>query len=592
MARLAHVTDTPSRGEVEQRRYFDRVLERAVLAEARAGAVSRCYDVAGVVIRVVFAGARIADLLGPALAHLAVAEDAAPAATFHVWDSTGGVAMEPPPVARDCFTDRGDIWSLDSEQTRIAFHWSDHSVVLARRDTSTGIFWVANADDLPYWSRASPLRTLFHWVMRWHGRHLLHAAAVGTDDGAVLITGKGGVGKSTTALACLADGMRYVGDDFLVVALDPEPRAISLYATAKLNADQLARFPGFRDALVNGAALDRQKAVLRLFPGHASLIARSLPLRALLLPEITGRPATEFGPVDAARLRHAASFTTITQLPHAGRESHLFIDRLAGALPNMTLRLGFDLPGIPAAIRGWLANPAPPPAPAATHRRPALSVIIPVYNGADFLAGAVASILAQDWESPELIIVDDGSTDAIEAAVAALPVEARLLRQDNAGPAAARNRGIRNATGELIAFLDVDDLWPSGRLAAMWDAFERDPGLEVVQGHAQVFRAAGTEMEYLGNPGEAFRYSIAAGLYRRDVFSRVGLFDPELRFSEDEDWFHRARETAARIAWAEMVTLLVRRHDRNMTRGRSIVEVNKLRVFRKMLERKREAGAA
>jgi glycosyltransferase involved in cell wall biosynthesis len=256
------------------------------------------------------------------------------------------------------------------------------------------------------------------------------------------------------------------------------------------------------------------------------------------------------------------------------------------------LRLGSDLPAIPAAIRTWLANPMPPPAAAAAHRPPVLSVIIPVYNGADFLAGAVASVLAQGWESPELIIVDDGSTDTIEAAVAGLPIEARLLRQDNAGPAAARNRGIRNATGELIAFLDVDDLWPAGRLAAMWDAFERDPGLEVVQGHAQVFREAGMEMEYLGNPGEAFRFSIAAGLYRRAVFSRVGLFDPELRFSEDEDWFHRARECGACIAWEDMVTLLARRHERNMTRGRSIVEVDKLRVFRKMLERKRDAGAA
>ncbi len=268
----------------------------------------------------------------------------------------------------------------------------------------------------------------------------------------------------------------------------------------------------------------------------------------------------------------------------------MFIDRLAGALPNMTLRLGFDLPGIPAAIRGWLANPAPPPAPAATHRRPALSVIIPVYNGADFLAGAVASILAQDWESPELIIVDDGSTDAIEAAVAALPVEARLLRQDNAGPAAARNRGIRNATGDVIAFLDVDDLWPSGRLAAMWDAFERDPGLEVVQGHAQVFRAAGTEMEYLGNPGEAFQQYIGASLVRREAFARIGLFDPELRFGEDSDWFNRAEERGLRVGKLDMMTLLVRRHDRNMTRGKSIVELNQLRVFKKMLDRRREPG--
>jgi hypothetical protein len=415
----------------------------------------------------------------------------------------------------------------------------------------------------------------------------MHAAAVGTEHGGVLITGAGGVGKSTTALACLAAGMRYVGDDYLIVAVDPEPRAISLYATAKLNPDQFERFPVFRDKLVNASSFVREKAVMQLFPAYDAQIARSLPLRAVLMPEITGRPKTEFGPVDVSRLRHAASFTTITQLPHAGHESQLFIDRLVAALPSLTLRLGNDFSAIPAAISDWLAHPHMPATSASPRRQPTLSVIIPVYNGADFLAGAVESVLAQSWEAPELIIIDDGSTDAIEEAVQALPTTVRFLRQHNLGPAAARNAGIRNATGALLAFLDVDDLWPPGRLAAMWDAFERDPALDVVQGHAQVFRTNGSGMEYLGNPREAFQNYIGAGLYRREVFAKAGLFDAELHFGEDTDWFNRATELGLRVSRPDLVTLLVRRHERNMTRNRSIVELNQLRVFKRQLDRVR-----
>jgi hypothetical protein len=589
-----HKFDTPARSEAEQRAYFDAVMERTLLAEARAGAISRCYDVAGVVIRLLFAGPTLEALLTPALAHLEV-EDVPPAATFHIWDSAStGTEMLPPPCGQECFTERGDIWGLHSERTRIAYHWADYSVAMAQADLASCIYWVADADCIPYWGRASPLRTLFHWAMRWHGRHLLHAAAIGTEAGAVLITGKGGVGKSTTALACLADGMMYVGDEYVVVELDPAPRVISLYATAKLNADQIGRFPCFGDLLVNGASLETEKAVLQLFPRYARQIARALPLRAVLTPEITGgRAKTDFAPVEVSRLMHAASFTTVSQLPQAGRQSHVFIERLVAALPGMTLRLGADLAAIPGPIRRWLDRPAAPAEPQPRRRVPTLSIVIPVYNGADFLPGAVASILAQGWEAPELIVVDDGSEDAIEEAVRALPIEARLFRQSNCGPAEARNRGIRNTTGELIAFLDVDDLWPQGRLAAMLDELERHPDLEVVQGHAQVFRwrDRGGEMDYIGNPGEAFRHSVAAGLFRRAVFDRVGLFDPDLRYSEDVDWFNRAGERGVRIGWLPMVTLLVQRHDRNMTLGKSLVEVNKLRVFKKLLDRKRELEA-
>ena len=594
----AHRTDTPDRSEAEQRAFFDAVLARALTAEARVGARVHCYDLDGVNIRIVFAGPELEQVLTDALAHLEIVDDPDrdADATFHVWDSAStGVEMAPPPCGQECFTERGDIWGMRAGRTRVAFHWSEFAVALAQQDLRCCVHWVADAGSIPYWGRASPLRTLFHWVMQWHGRHLLHAASVGTEDGGILITGKGGVGKSTTALACLADGMRYVADDYLIVALDP-PRAISLYATAKLNPDQVRRFPALRPLVTNDDALDNEKAMLQLYPSHGELIARRLELRAVATPEITGDPVTGFAAVDPARLRHAAAFTTITQLPHAGHDSHLFIDRLVATLPNRTLRLGTDLPGIAAAIRAWLAHPVLPAQCAPPRRRPSVSVIIPVYNGTSFLAEAVASIAAQGWEPLELIIVDDGSddADALAEAIAALPIEARFFARNHAGPADARNFGIRNATGELLAFLDVDDLWPDGRLQVMADLLLGDPSIDVVQGHVQLFRqdALNGAPAYLGNPGESFPYSIAAGLYRREVFGRVGLFDPELWFSEDTDWFARARECGLSVARPAMTTLLARRHPGNMTRGKTHVEVNKLRVFKKFLDRRRTAEAS
>ena len=83
--------------------------------------------------------------------------------------------------------------------------------------------------------------------MEASGRQLVHAAAVGTDEGALLITGRGGVGKSTTALACLEAGMQFLGDDYVVVGLDPEPQVYRLYGSAKLTSNSSSAFRTWPD---------------------------------------------------------------------------------------------------------------------------------------------------------------------------------------------------------------------------------------------------------------------------------------------------------------------------------------------------------
>ena len=597
---IANPADLPQKSEAEQRAFFDAALACSLEAERRAGAVVRHYDLAGVRIRMVFAGHALEQLLVAAIAHLETPPTDAVDATFHVWDTKStGVTMVQAPCEVDCFTNRGDVWGMASERTRLAFHWSDFSVNVADMDGATFIYWVADPTALPYWSKASPLRTLFHWLMSAHGCQLLHAAAVGTDDGVVLIPGKGGVGKSTTALICLDHGMRYVGDDYLIVRLEPEPCVISLYATAKLVLTNVANFPRLRPFVSNAHSVEDEKAVLDLYPAFAGQIGRALPLKAVLLPRIVPAERTGFGPVGRDLLQHAASFTTLSQLPHAGRATHDFIERMIAAVPNLEIRLGHDFAGVAQAIQDFLADPAAVLANAGpvpeVSQLPLVSVVIPVHDGSHFLAAAVESILAQDYPALEIIVVDDASTDAVEAAVEALPVDVRFFRHvQQAGPAAARNRGIKDASGELVAFLDVDDLWPPGSLRLLVDTLRQAPDAMVARGHGQLFRIdpASGEMRYLGNPEEAYPHYIGAGVYRRDVFHQVGLFDAALMFGEDTDWYAAAAQAGVGIVQLPGVTLLVRRHAANMTRGKSMLELNQFRIFHKMLQRRRELQEA
>ncbi len=593
MAQLGMISDTPLKTEEEQGAFFAQALAATLAAEAAAGVRDHDISIAGVGVRLRFASPALARLFLPALRHLPPPQGE-PEAIFHVWDSAStGVAMVRPPCEKSCFTDRGDIWGFMSERFRSAFHWSEWSVNLMDTASATAIFWVRRADALPYWSRSSPLRTLFHWLLERRGCQLLHAACIGTEDGAVLIIGRGGVGKSTTALTALAQGMRYIGDDYVVVQLAPEPIAWSLYSTAKLHHQQSAGLAELAALIVNDP--DDEKAVIELYPAYATQLAVSLPLRAVLTPRITPQSHTDFAPLARAVLRQAAAFTTMTQLPHAGRRNYEMIERIVTDLPGLCIRLGSDLTAIPGAIAGLLtgnaATIAGPARSGEASLQPLVSVIIPVRDGADFIPDAVGSILAQAYPNVEIIIIDDGSTDDLVAAVRALPVDVRLFHHTDLGPAEARNIGIRNASADFIAFLDADDLWPEERLAGMVQHLCDEPEAQVVHGFSQLMqRDAAGDYDYIGNPREAFEYYIGAGLYRRSAFERVGLFDQRLRFGEDIDWFARARRQGLRIDRLDQVSLLVRRHDHNMTRDRTVAELSPLLLVKKMLDWQRAAA--
>lgn len=589
--------DKLQKTEAEQVEFFNICRERFEKAKDSAGESSHFYRIGGTTVRLLFAGERMVPFLTPALDHLRAPETDTPDVTFCIWDSDStNTKMVPPPFKWDCFTDRGDIWGFNSRRIKTAFHWIENSLNLMDLESRTGIYWVKTADNLPYWVHASPLRTLFHWWMESNGCQLLHAAAVGTEQGAVLITGKGGIGKSTTALSCLQSGLYYLADDYIIASLEPEPLVHSLYSTAKLNADHVMNFPGLGRFVKNPDRLDQEKAVMFLYPELKEQIVQEMPLKAILTPCVMNEEETTTSPVSRWAIERALSFTTMSQLPCVGRHTHDFVGRLSAALPSYLLKLGRDLQKIPVAVSDFLGDTpsrqnlhdVAPLAPGVNSARPLVSVVIPVFNGEDFIGDAINNVLTQKYPALEIIVVDDGSTDATSEIVAKLPADIRYFRQENKGPASARNRGIRDASGEFLVFLDADDLWPENNLNILVDKMIEEPDAQVITGYAQLMQknAAG-EYDLVGSPMESFSCYIGAAIYRKTVFSRVGLFDPSLQFGEDTDWYTRAEELKIEMKRLEEITLFVRRHGKNMTRDKSVVELGVVKVRKKALDRMR-----
>ncbi|MDX2031120.1 MAG: glycosyltransferase family A protein [Blastocatellia bacterium] len=183
-----------------------------------------------------------------------------------------------------------------------------------------------------------------------------------------------------------------------------------------------------------------------------------------------------------------------------------------------------------------------------------ISVILPVYNQSRYLVQAVESVWAQRFDDLELLIVDDGSTDQTPAVIQQLAQRGplRAIRQENAGPAAARNRGIRESRGEWIAFLDADCYWIPGKLRAQMAAVGQGAlefcycGSLLVDDQDTVMKTrisqrTGPLLDELiwGNC-----LSTSSALVRKTRLLEVGLFNEELRIGEDWDLWLRL---AARV---------------------------------------------
>lgn len=172
---------------------------------------------------------------------------------------------------------------------------------------------------------------------------------------------------------------------------------------------------------------------------------------------------------------------------------------------------------------------------------PLVSIIIPVYNAELYVAEAIESVLAQSYKHVEILAVDDGSTDDSAAVVKRFPA-VHYYFQPNAGISAARNRGIKQAQGDVLAFLDADDVWVKDKLTLQLAAFENDAHLDMVFGHVKQFYSSDQnnqppEVEAL-MPGPI----PSTMLIKRDAFFRVGLFETHWKMGEFASWYLRALE--------------------------------------------------
>lgn len=201
--------------------------------------------------------------------------------------------------------------------------------------------------------------------------------------------------------------------------------------------------------------------------------------------------------------------------------------------------------------------------------QPLVSVIIPTFNCPQFLKAAVESVLAQTYVHLEVVVVDDGSTDDTAEVVRQFESRVRYIYQDNAGTASARNTGIHNASGEIIAFLDHDDLWLPEKLERQIPWLSSEANIGMVFCGRQFFNTYSNEVtsshpaepelsvhDFLGHTTIALQSAIVP----RAVFDAVGLFDEQLLGTDDWEMCIRIAEKY-RVVGVSDVLISIRGHE-------------------------------
>ncbi len=197
-----------------------------------------------------------------------------------------------------------------------------------------------------------------------------------------------------------------------------------------------------------------------------------------------------------------------------------------------------------------------------------VSVIIPVYNGGRYLAEAIESVLAQTYRPIEVIVVDDGSTDGSADVARSFSESVHYFYQPNQGVAVARNTGIKNSSGELIAFLDADDYWAPNKLNVQVDFLLMHPNIGYILGRQQNFLELGIDKpfwlrkEYLLNDHVGFLPTL---MIRRRIFDTVGLFNTDYIISSDVEWFSRVKDACIPMMVVPEIVLFRRIHSTNLS---------------------------
>lgn len=345
-----------------RKNYFDTVVQPAFAQVIETvPPVVENYLIAGKNVRLFFYSDLLRKKMSLALAHTKSEGGPAPDLSVHIWDSAStGIKINAAPWNKsEYFFPPDALAQAELGDTFLgAYLNGEETLNLYDIENKTAHFWTEDARNLPDWISAAPIRTILHWFLSRSAIHLVHGAVIGYAGTSIMLSAKGGSGKSTTALSCLFSGMQYCADDYAALSMTgKEITAYSLYNSIKIPPRSLKLFPELAGKIWNSKNVGTEdKSIVflsEIFPEH---ISRSSTLVGLMIPVIKKTGETQIMPASKLDAMLALLPTTIFQLPLVRADALEELRTIIGNVPCYFLQLGPDIRSVPDTIKAFLAK--------------------------------------------------------------------------------------------------------------------------------------------------------------------------------------------------------------------------------------------
>ncbi len=285
-----------------------------------------------------FSGSTVLPIAEPALRHLSVLPTKKPDLTIYVWDSKStGVRF---PFSTE-IKDLNETWRFINRRFQVLFLPITGHIYLMDNQENTAVIWLHSVEQIPLPDNASPFRPLWAWWSAKREMQLVHAAAIAGRRGAALLTGRGGSGKSSTAMMSLSSNqLKYLADDYCVVDfMNPLPNVHSLFCGGRINLPDRAHYPWLESAY---AGCDDEKAMYILQPAFKEHLSLNAPLKALMAAKVVSGSQTRLVSISPIELLRSMAPSTLLQttLISDSQQDMKNLAALSRLLPCYRLEMG------------------------------------------------------------------------------------------------------------------------------------------------------------------------------------------------------------------------------------------------------------
>jgi hypothetical protein len=324
--------------------------------------VRKTYDIAGKAICMKFYSEKLLEKMSKALIHIEKEAAGSPDLTICIWDSITTNTHLPSPWVNDAeytYPREVNAKKINRDSFLGIYLHGEETLNLYDEENNTAYFWIYNADRLPYRLSASPFRSILNWFLSKERVHLMHGAVVSLKGKSILLTAKGGAGKSTTALSCFFAGMSYLGDDYVTVKSGDVITTHSIFNSAKLFRQSFHdTFPALKEKIWNGNGTDKEneKVIVFLSESYPQHVIREARLHAIMIPVIKDVEETKIVPASKLQAMISMIPATLFQLSVTKSDKMAELRSIVERTPCYFLELGHDINGVGETVKSFLLN--------------------------------------------------------------------------------------------------------------------------------------------------------------------------------------------------------------------------------------------